>query len=67
MATFNAWHDEIERNGKVFSHATNMVQKYKNIIDIVGKDKLGVSDELLQEMEQLSVDAAQGAMHNAKV
>jgi hypothetical protein len=25
MATFEAWHEEIERNGRVFEHATNMV------------------------------------------
>ena len=67
MATFEAWHEEIERNGRAFEHASNMVQSYKDMVDIVGKDQLGLDDAILADMEATQIAAAKGAMENAKM
>jgi hypothetical protein len=55
MATFEAWHEEIENNGRAFEHATATVESYKNMIDIVGKDRLGITDAILEDMEATAI------------
>ena len=66
MTTFRAWHDEIEENGRAFEHATSMAESYKNIIDLVGKDALGLDDSVLEDLEYTAAAAAKGNMANAK-
>ena len=66
MATFEAWHEEIEKNGQAFEHATAMAESYKNIIDLVGKTRLGIDNSVLKDLEDTQLKAAKGAMANAK-
>jgi hypothetical protein len=65
MKVFELWHEEFEQNGRVFEHASTMVENYKNIIDIVGKDRLGISDTILKELNDAADKAAKGTYENA--
>ena len=64
--TFDALHEKIEDNAAAFEHATSMVKSYKNMIDLVGQDALGIDDAFLTELESVSVDAAKNTMANAQ-
>jgi hypothetical protein len=39
-----------------------MLENYKNIIDIVGKDTLGISDEIMANMERASVNTSKNLL-----
>lgn len=65
MKTFEAWREEFERNGQVFEHASELVSNYRNIIDTVGRDRLGVSDKILKELNDAADKAAMGSYQNA--
>jgi hypothetical protein len=47
MATFEAWHEEIEKNNEAFEHGITIVDTYKNMIDTLGKDRLGLDEAFL--------------------
>ena len=66
ITTFETWHDKIEENAQAFEHATSMAESYKNIIDIVGKTRIGIDDAILKDLEDTQLKASQGAMVNAK-
>ena len=66
MTTFETWHDKIKENAQAFEHATSMAESYKNIIDIVGKTRIGIDDAILKDLEDTQLKASQGAMVNAK-
>lgn len=72
-AAFDAWQERLDKNISKLTHLRNLVNNYKNIIDIVGKDNLGISDETMEKIrvvqmktvnDQLS--AAKAAMDAAK-
>jgi hypothetical protein len=67
MGTFNAWHEKIDSNGKRLSNFSSIIDNYRNIIDIAGKETLGISDSVLAEMEELSIKSAESQVKNAKV
>jgi hypothetical protein len=44
METFDAWHEKLESGISVLDHYNSVLESYKNIVDIVGGDTLGLSD-----------------------
>ena len=66
MATFEAWHEKIEKNNEAFEHGIAIVDTYKNMIDIVGKDRLGIDEAFMQDLEATKMSAAEGKVANAK-
>ena len=64
IETFEHWHTELEENGEVFEHATAMVNNYRNIIDIAGKDRLGLDASILKDMNDVADEAAMGNFKN---
>ena len=67
MATFEAWHEEIENNARAFEHATTMAQSYKDIIGLIGKSRLGIDNAILKDLEATQQKSANAYMANAKV
>ena len=67
MTTFTAWHDNISAVGDSIAAQGELIQNYRNIIDIVGKDKLGINDATLKALEQANNAAAQASLNNARV
>ena len=66
MATFDAWHEKIEKNGQAFEHATTMAESYKNIIDLVGKTRLKLDNSILKDLEETQMNAMTESMRNTK-
>ena len=58
MEAFDAWMGQMDEGINKISTYGEMIQSYRNIVDIVGKDLLGISDEFLAEMSQASIDNA---------
>ena len=63
---FDTWNEKIQENTDNISHLRDMTQSYRDIIDLVGKDTLGVSDELLERMNDFTVAASQQQVAIAK-
>jgi hypothetical protein len=45
---FEEWNEAIDINIEKISHLREITSTYKDIIDLVGKDNLGVSNKLLE-------------------
>lgn len=58
MAAFDAWQEKLEKGIDTIDHYGSVLEGYKNIIDIVGTDTLGLSDEFMNNLSQGSVDNA---------
>ena len=56
------FNDKIERQKDIVNDLDGVMRHYRNIIDIVGKDTLGISDEMLRQMSALSVTSAKAAL-----
>ena len=56
-----AWDDLVSKMDTGIAkldHLTSMTESYKNIVGIVGKDMLGISDELMKSLDQATYDTA---------
>lgn len=56
IQSFDSWNDKIERNFNEFNQLNKVVEHYQNVIEIIGKGRLGISNQLLRELRQASVD-----------
>ena len=58
LETFDMWHEKLEEGIEKFDYFGTILESYQSIIDIVGKDTLGISDSLINTLSQASVDNA---------
>jgi archaellum component FlaC len=58
---FNEVVDTMDNAAKPIERAAEAIDNYVNIVDIVGQDMLGVSDELQERLEQSVIDVAHSA------
>ena len=58
MEVFDTWNEKLEQGIDKLDHYGNVLESYKNIIDIVGKDTLGLSDAFMATLNQSSIDNA---------
>lgn len=58
MEAFDAWQEKLEKGIDTIDHYGSVLESYQNIIDIVGTDTLGLSDEFMNNLSQGSVDNA---------
>lgn len=66
MEAFDAWQEKLEKGIDTIDHYGSVLESYKNIIDIVGTDTLGLSDEFMNNLSQGSVDNAINKLEAAK-
>jgi hypothetical protein len=66
MTVFDGYIEKFDEVASKADSYNSVVDSYKNMIDIVGKDTLGVSDSLINSMEQASINAASTKIKNAK-
>jgi hypothetical protein len=52
--------NEIEKTISEFEYLKSVIETYKNVVDIVGKKALGMSDETLRSLGRASVNTAKG-------
>jgi len=60
--SIDEFNEKIERQIDIIKDVDGVMDHYKNIIDIVGKDVLGISDAMLKELDQLAVTAAASSL-----
>jgi len=58
METFDSFNEKLQTSVDVFDHYNSVLESYKNIVDIVGEDRLGISDEFMNSLNQASIDNA---------
>jgi hypothetical protein len=51
MTTFTAWRDNIGTVSDSIVAQGELIQSYHNIIDIAGKDKMGINNATLKALE----------------
>lgn len=66
MTVFDGYIEKFDEVASKTDSYNSVVDSYKNMIDIVGKDTLGISDSLINSMEQASINAASTKIKNAK-
>lgn len=57
--------EEFGKMGEAIEHNASLLDNFKNIIDLVGADALGISQEMLAEMNQASVETAKANLANS--
>ena len=63
---YEAWNEEIDKGIEKINHQASMLEHLKNIVDIIGKDALGISDETMKKMADTDVEVANAAVESAK-
>jgi hypothetical protein len=63
---FEAFHEEIENGIEKLEHYGAVLNSYKNIIDIVGKGMLGLSDETMNTLNKAIVSNANDTIRAVK-
>ena len=58
MEAFDAWNEKLDEGLSNLEHYNSVLESYKNIIDIVGKDTLGLSDQFIADLNQQTVEGA---------
>ena len=58
--------EKMAKHGEIIEHNNSLLESYKNIIDLVGKDNLGVSDQMIQELRKAQVEGSISAVKASK-
>jgi hypothetical protein len=56
LDTFDKWQEKLNATLSTIEHYGSVMEHFKNIIDIVGKDVLGLSDRFMSNLTQSAVD-----------
>ena len=60
------FNEEIDRGVKTIEHYGKVTENYKNIVDIVGKDLLGMSNEAMEALDQVTVSNSTAMIESVK-
>jgi len=52
VAAFEDMNKEMDDSIIKLDHMTSMIESFRNIIDLTGKDALGISDDLMKKMNE---------------
>ena len=63
---FEGWNEEIDKGIAKLEHYGSILENYKNIIDIVGKDMLGISDETMSNLSKAQIANANNIIRATK-
>ena len=66
IEAFDEWNSKMDKNIAKFNHYGNVMNSFKNIIDLVGKDTLGISDSTMKALTQAGVDNANNKLGASK-
>ena len=66
ISTWDVWEQEFDDVSEKFAQMNSMLETYKSIIDLVGKENLGVSKEMIQAMTDAQVQIAEGQLKSAQ-
>ena len=66
ISCFEDWNEEIDNNAKAFDRASKTIQGYRDIIDLVGKDNLGITDEFISSMNKKNIENSINALEASR-
>lgn len=66
MDAFSAWTDKLSKGTSSVEHYGNVLASYKNIIDTIGKDTLGITNNFLNNLAQATVTNAIDQLKSTK-
>lgn len=66
MEAFDAWKEKVDAGISSIEHYGNILGSFRNIIDIVGKDTLGISNTFMNNLAQGTVDNAINKLEGTK-
>lgn len=66
VAAFENTNKEMEKSIDNLSHLTSMIESYRNILDLAGRDALGISDELMIKLAESQYNIANNNIEIAK-
>lgn len=58
MEVFEAWNEQLDDGIEHLEHYGDVLESYRNIIDIVGEDGLGISDEFMKNLNEAQIGNA---------
>ena len=67
VTAFNDWNGEMDDGIDSIDRLSGMIQNYRDIIDLVGKDNLGISNDLLTKMNQTNVEVARQSLESSRI
>jgi hypothetical protein len=56
LKTFDYWNEKVEKGINSISRYTDMLSQFKDIVNITGREVLGLSDSFMATFEQQSID-----------
>jgi hypothetical protein len=66
MPLYEAYGEEFDKLSAKVEHATNVISNYQNIIDLVGKKRIGFDDEFMASLSQSQLDVAKNGLEIGK-
>ena len=66
VEAFEAMNEEMERYSNKIERNNSLLEHYRNVIDLVGKDTLGISDEVMKNLADAQAAGALNAVEVAK-
>lgn len=63
---FDAWNEKLEDNVSIIEHCSSLLEGYRSIIDLVGKDMLGISDSVIFELNKAKLSNAEDAITSTR-
>lgn len=56
LDTFDSWQEKLDSTLTTIEHYTSVLEHFKNMIDVVGKDSLGLSNQFMANLEQNAIN-----------
>lgn len=53
--TFDAWVEKVDKTAEAFERLTGILDHYKNIIGLVGKARLGISNDIIKDLNNTAI------------
>lgn len=66
MEAITALGEEFDKQSAKIDHAMGVLNSYRNIVDLVGQDVLGISDEMMEAFSETAVEGAIDALTVSK-
>ena len=63
---FNSVNEDMNKQMEIFSHLQSIAQGYKDVIDLVGKNNLGISNKILQDLNRASLQTSKDALESQR-
>lgn len=54
--TFDLWTERIDANIASIEHYSSVIEYFKNMVDTIGKDPFGLSDQFVNQLEQSAIN-----------